>query len=159
AALAFDDDNFVVLILQDQLLRSAADEIGDDAVDRQSVAFDHDAGLAGGDELGVVAAFFQAVGDFDGDNHLADRAVVADGVHAEAVRPQALAAGDRLFAIPAYVLQRDAAGLGGFGEFGVVVQKIVQAADHVHLATGDGVENDRPPRRRNLPARRRNAEE
>ena len=104
AALAFDEQDVVVLVLQDQFLGGAADEVGDDAVDRQAVPFDHDAGLAGGDELGVVAAFLQAVGDLDRDDHLADRAIVADGVDAEAIGPQALAAGDRLFGVLAHVV-------------------------------------------------------
>ena len=76
---------------------------------RQAVPFDHDARLAGGDEFGVVAALLQAVGDFDRDDHLADRAIVPDRVHAQAIGSQALAASDRLFGVFANVVNRDAA--------------------------------------------------
>lgn len=158
-ALAFDDEDFMVLVGENHFLGGTADEIGDDAVDGEAVPFDHDAGLARGDELGVVAAFFQAVGDFDRDNHLADAAIVADGVNAEAIGTEAFAAGDRFFGVLADVCQGDARFFGGFGEFGVVVEEIVKAADDVHLPTADGVENDGSPGSRNLSAGRGDAEE
>ena len=136
AALAFDNEDFVVLVLQNHFLGGAADEIGDDAVDGEAVAFDHDAGLAGGDELGVVAAFFQAVGHFDRDDHLADAAIVADGVNPQAIGTQAFAAGNRLFRVLANVCQLDAASWRPRGKLGVVGEKIVQAGDRLPFSAG-----------------------
>ena len=52
--LPFDQHNVVMLVLQNQLLGSAAHKIGDDAIQRQAVAFDHDAGLARSDECELL---------------------------------------------------------------------------------------------------------
>ena len=48
AALTFDEQDVVMLILQNQFFGRAAHEIGDNAVNRQTIAFDHDARLSGG---------------------------------------------------------------------------------------------------------------
>jgi hypothetical protein len=84
---------------------------------------------------------------------------VADGVDAEAIRTEALAASDRFFGVLANVLERDAGFLGGFREFRVVVEKIVEAADDVHFAAADGVENDGSPGLRNFATGRGDAKE
>ena len=85
ASLSFDQHDFRDADSQNQLFSRAADEVRHDAIERQPVPFDHDSGLPRGDEFRVVAAFFQAIGDLDRDDHLADRAIVADGVNAETI--------------------------------------------------------------------------
>src|SRR6476620_3425080 len=109
AALPFDEHDIVVLILQDQLFGGSADEVSHNAIDRQSIAFDHAAGLTGGDEFGVVTALLHAIGHLDRNDHLADRTIVADGVHPQAIGPQSLAAGDCLLGVFANVVNRRAA--------------------------------------------------
>ena len=58
-ALAFNNQNVVVLMGEYLTLDGPADEIGDDAIDGASVPFNHDAGLAGGDELRIVTGTFE----------------------------------------------------------------------------------------------------
>ena len=92
-ALAFDQIPAVVGARRRELLDRAGDEIGDDGIDRHALAGDQDAGLAGRPEIGGDAALAQAAGQRDRRDHLADRAIGADGEQAVA-RPR-IALADR----------------------------------------------------------------
>ena len=61
-ALALDQVPAVVVARRRELLDRAGDEIGDDGVDRDALAGDQDAGLAGRPEIGGDAALAQARG-------------------------------------------------------------------------------------------------
>ena len=67
--------------LDDEPLPRAGEEVGDDGVDRDAPAGDHDPGLAGGDEHRAKAARAGRQVELDGDGLLADGAVRADGEH------------------------------------------------------------------------------
>ena len=62
---------------------------------------------------GVVPGAGECAGQFDGDHHLADAAIVADGVDAQAVLVDALAIGDVALVVFAHVAQDSAGALGG----------------------------------------------
>lgn len=133
-ALSFDDDDVVVLVSEDEFFGGAVDEVGDDGVDGSSVAFDHDAGLSGGDELGVFAPGFEVVGEFDGDDHFSDGAVLADGVESVAGFVEAFGFGDFVFVVFADVPEMGAGVLGGGGDFGVIGEVFVESGDDGHAA-------------------------
>ena len=124
AALAFDHDHLVMLIGQDELFGRAADEIGDDAIDRAAAAGHEDAGLARGHEGGVHAGAVQAGGHFDAGDHLAATAIVGDGVDPQAALADALALGHVVLVVLADVDQLHAVLLGGPAELGVVARGI-----------------------------------
>ena len=152
APLPFDEEHVVMLVGEDLLLDGAIDEVGHDAVDRHAVAFDHDAGLAAGDELGVVAAGLHRVREFDRRQHLADAAVLPDGVDAQALFANVEAVGDVVLVVLADVADRRAAFGGGRHEGGIARNEFVQSRDDVHPLV-EGVEDNRLPRRRNAAAR------
>ena len=59
--LALDEQKIVMLIGQDKLLHGAIHKIAHDAIDRAAIAFDHNARLARGDELRIVARFLRPI--------------------------------------------------------------------------------------------------
>jgi len=126
AALSLDEHDVVVLVLQDQSLGCSADEVGDDGVDGATVAGDHDAGLAGGDEGGIVSGVAESVCQLHTDEHLADVAVVADRVDSEAVRVDVFSMGDIPFLVASYIMELGAMHLGGLGDLRVVGEELVQ---------------------------------
>ena len=158
AALALNDEHLVVLVRDDLFFHRAADEVGHHGVDRAAVPLDHHAGLAGGNELGIDAPLGQAARHLDGHPHFPDAAVVSDGVDAKAVGGDIPPLGHVAFTVAAQVAEGRAAGRGGGGEFGVVIQKLVQPRHHVHPAL-DRAQHERPHRRGQRAAGRRDADE
>ena len=149
ATLAFDHQDVVVLVPFDQFFDGTADEVGDHAVDRATVAGNHDPRLSGGDELGVLAGAVERTSQFYRRQHLANAAVLADSQDAQTVSSDSLAASDVGFVVLADVTQLDAVLRGGRGKFFIVGQKLMQSTCDIHAAR-NGVQNDRPPRRWHL---------
>ena len=78
APLPLDEEPVVPGVVHDKLLGDARGEVGDGAVDAESLAGDHDAGLAGREELRVAAARPELAREHERRAHLADVAVRAD---------------------------------------------------------------------------------
>ena len=80
APLPLDDHPVAArLALLGEPLGGALDEVGDDPVDGHAPALDHHPGLAGGHERRAAAGRGRRAAQLEGDGHLADRAVRADG--------------------------------------------------------------------------------
>jgi hypothetical protein len=130
-ALALDQVPVVGVVGRGQPLDGAGDEVGDNRVDRDAVAGDEDAGLAGRSEVGLHAALAHLGLEGERRVHLADRAVGAD-------REQALAGalpavGDvEVAGRVAHVEELSAEPLGGLAQPRHVVQLLVQARRQVH---------------------------
>ena len=77
-ALALDQVPMVGVVGRAQPFDRARHEIGDDRVDRDAVAGDEDAGLAGGAEIGLEPARPHLLFERQRGEHLADRAIGAD---------------------------------------------------------------------------------
>ena len=159
-ALALHDDPVAELLaLAHQPLDGALGEVADQAVDRDAPALDHHPGLAGRHERDRVAARLGGSPELEGDRHLADRAVAADGQDHPLARCVPPAHG-RLHPLGrAPVVHDRAAGRGRGGrELGVVADEGVQAGEDVE-AGRDRVEDDRSPRLREPAARRRDPDQ
>src|SRR5689334_6553509 len=65
--------------LEHQALCRAGNEVGDHRVNRNAPAFDHDSGLAGGDEAGAEPGSIQVFRELELGRHLADVTIGADG--------------------------------------------------------------------------------
>jgi hypothetical protein len=79
-ALPFDEEEVAApRSLDHEALAGAGEEVGDDGVDCDSPAGDHDPGLPGGHEDRAEAARTGGPVELDGDGLLADGAVGADG--------------------------------------------------------------------------------
>ena len=81
-ALAFDQNDVVMLIFEYESFGRAVDEVGHHTVDRAALAFDHDPGLARGDELRIVSRLGQRSLNFNRRDHLAHATIDADRVDA-----------------------------------------------------------------------------
>jgi len=154
--LAFNDQHFVMLVGQHQLLRRAIDEVGDDPINRAAVPLDQDAGLASGHELGVHTAAAEFPGDFQRRHHFSHAAIVGHRLNAQASFADALPLGHIALVVLAHVHQSDAVAAGCLGKLRIVAQKVVQAGDHIQPAA-DGLQNYRPPRQGYLAPRRGDA--
>ena len=140
-------------------LGGAIDEVGDDAVDSDAPALDHDARLPGGHEDGRETGPERRRAELERHAHLADGAVGADGeddVAAGAVRPP----GSDLVAFgwPPMVDQLDAVRGGEGGELGILADELVQSRDDVEAGL-DGGHDRGPPVGRDPAALRRDADE
>ena len=130
AALPFDQVPVVGVVVGRQPLDRPCHEIRDHGVQRHAFAGDQDAGLAGGAEAALHAAFPHLAVHAERGVHLADRTIGADG---EAPLAGArLAIGDRVLdGRHAHVVQLAARRLGDSDQVGLVPQEVVQAAGQV----------------------------
>ena len=138
--------------LDDQLLRSAGQEVRDDGVDGDSPTCDCDSGLAGRHEDGLQASPPRGQVELDGHGLLADGAVRADREHDLRRHSQVLAGRDvevgRWFA---QVPELDAVPLGQRRELLVLADELVQPALDVE-AGADRALQQLPPCRWKAPA-------
>jgi hypothetical protein len=129
-ALALDDVPMLRLVGRGQPLGGAGDEVGDHGIDRDPVAGDEDAGLAGRPEVGVEAAPAHLALERQRGVHLADRAVGADGEQALAGTLDPVADAEAL-ARMAHVEQPLAETLGPVAELRQVAEPAVQPGGDV----------------------------
>ena len=127
--LAFHEEELTAAApaLDDEALRGAGEEVGDDGVDGDPPPCDRDPGLTRGNELRGEAAGLRGAVELERDRHLPDRAVRADGEHdvgvdLEVLARRAVEPGGR----PAQVAQLDAVTLGERPELRVVADELVQ---------------------------------
>ncbi len=81
----FNHEDFVVLMFQDHAFGCATDEIRLDAIEGNPISFNANASLACGNEFGVMSPLVQGAAQFNRGHHLANAAIVTDGVDAEAL--------------------------------------------------------------------------
>ena len=154
-ALALDDDPVSArLALLDQPLHGAIREVADDPIDGHAPALDHHPGLAGRDHGRRRAVAPRGRDQLQGHGHLADRAVGPDRQDhplARAMTPPD--GGLHPVGRPAVVDQASAGRRGRRRELRVIAEELMQPGVDIE-ARPDRLEDRRPPRRRQPPARR-----
>jgi len=149
-ALALDEEQLspALVPLDDELLGRAREEVRDHRIDGDAPAGDRDTGLPRGHEDGAQAACARCPVEREGDRHLPDRAVRADGEH-DLRRHLEIRAGRnaQLGRRAAQVAQLDAVARGELGQLGVVGQELVQAVLDVPALADAGLQELAPGRR------------
>jgi hypothetical protein len=156
--LSFKDQDLMVLVLEDQIFGCPTDKIGYDAIDRVTITFNHDSCLASGQELGIVTALFESICDFNGRDHFADTAIIADGMDTETTFTEWRTASNFLEIVLAHIDEFYLVAGCCRGKLFVLGNEVVQSRDHVH-APLDGSENDHSPGLRDLASRWGNPDE
>jgi hypothetical protein len=136
-ALPFHEVPVVSIIGGAEPFDGTRDEVGDDRVDRDALARNQDAGLAGGAEIGLHAARLHLLFQRQGRVHLAAGAVGANGEDALARALRALAGGEGLGRM-ADIEQASTMALGRLPDRGAVGEAHVQAGGHVHAGLDAG---------------------
>ena len=130
-ALAFYQVPMIGIIRRRQPLDRAGDEIGDDSIDRDTVAGNENSGLTGGAKISLHPAPAHLLLQRQGRVHLADRAIGANRQKALAGPPRARADGE----IPRGVTdveQAPAQHAGAFGQHRYIHKPAMQAGGHIH---------------------------
>ena len=154
-ALALDDHPVApALALLDEPLHRTVAEVADDPVHRHAPALDHHPGLAGRDHDRRSAVAPRGRDQLEGDRHLADRAVGADGQdHALARQVPAPDRGLHPIRRSSIVDEPDTGRGGGRREPRVVAQELVQPGVDVQPGR-DRIQDDRAPGGREAPTGR-----
>ena len=105
AALSFDQQKCMLLVLLNKFFRGAVDKVSDYAIDRHAFSRDHDARLPGRQKLCVMAGCSETSLNFQTCNHLTDAAVVADSMDSKIARPKHVTFRRRLMAIATHIDQ------------------------------------------------------
>ena len=159
AALPFDHDHLVVLVGQHQFFRRAGHEIGDHAIDRAAAA--GRPGCRSGrwprTRHRRRARFSPSV-DFDGGDHLAATAIVADGMDPQAAFADAPAVGHVVLVVAADVDQPHAVPAAAAANSGSSLRNSCRP-ETTFILRRDGFQDDRPPVRRDFAARRSDADQ
>ena len=144
APLPFDEQDLVVLVGENLFFDGPAEEIRDHAVDRAAVPFDHDAGLAGGDEFRFTPSALRALDNSSATSilpTLQSWPTVWTRRHSSRhVEPRCHVVLVILANIESWHPWAAAAAENSASS----AEKFVQARDDVHAAT-DGSQNDLPP--------------
>src|SRR3954453_12688337 len=153
-ALTLDPEQLAAALapLDDETLRGARDEVGHDRVDCDAPAAGHHPRVSRREEDPRNAAPPRLDVELEGDGHLPDRAVGADGEDDRRVDREVLAGpGGEPVRRPAQVAQLDASLLGERAELRVVGEEDMEAVLDVETALDAGPEQLHP-RGREVPA-------